>query len=353
MNFGIICEFNPFHKGHQYLIDSVKRDGDGVICVMSGNFVQRGEAAVYSKFERAETAVKNGADLVIELVTPCATLSAQGFAEAGVKLLESTGVCDAIAFGAECDDVAELKKLAEEIKEKDADIQKALAEGISYPAARQKIIGSPLLDAPNNILAIEYLSCTHLAPVAVKRIGKGHDTDDGEYSASEIRKHIADKASLQNCERAILYQLRTMSAEDFLRIDDVSEGLHNRIYEAVRTAKTLDELYDTIKTKRYTHARIRRIILRAYLGITKDTDKTPRYLRVLAMNGKGRELLASIKKSGNLPVITRYKDAKDIGGEVLAQFERECRYTDIWGLCCQTPLPCGTDETQKLIISKE
>ena len=353
MNWGIICEFNPFHGGHKYLIDSVKKDGDGVICVMSGSFVQRGEAAVYSKFDRAAEAVKNGADLVIELVTPCSTLSAQGFAEAGVALLESTGVCDALAFGAECDDVEELKKVADEIKARDAEIQETLKSGISYPAARRSVVDSPLLDTPNNILGIEYLSCTKLPAVAVKRIGKGHDSDDGEYSASEIRKHLADKACLENCESAVLYKLRTMSAEDFLQIDDVSEGLHNRIAEAVKTAGRLDELYDSIKTKRYTHARIRRIILRAYLGITKDTDKTPRYLRVLAMNEKGRDLLALIAKRGNLPVITRYKDAKECGGDVLAQFERECVYTDIWGLCCKTPLPCDFDKQNKLQIIKE
>ena len=353
MIWGIICEFNPFHKGHKYLIDSVKKDGDGVICVMSGSFVQRGEAAVYSKFERAAEAVRNGADLVIEMVTPCSTLSAQGFAESGVRLLESTGVCDSIAFGAECDDINELKRVADEIKARDDEIQKALKSGISYPAARRSVINSPLLDTPNNILGIEYLSCTELPAVAIKRIGKGHDSDDAEYSASEIRKTLTDKASLENCESAVLYKLRTMSAEDFLNIDDVSEGLHNRIFEAVKTAQSLDELYDSIKTKRYTHSRIRRIILRAYLGITKNTDKNPRYIRVLAMNEKGRDILALIGKNGKLPVITRYKDAKEHGGEVLAQFERECVYTDIWGLCCKTPVPCDSDKQNKLQFVKE
>ena len=352
MTFGIICEFNPFHKGHKYLIDSVKKDGDGVICVMSGSFVQRGEAAVASKFERARTAVENGADLVIELVTPCALKSAQGFAEAGVSLLESTGVCDAIAFGAECDDLNELLKVCDEIKAKDGEIKEALKSGLSYPAARKKVIGSDILDSPNNILAVEYLSCTNLDPVVVKRIGKGHDSDDAEYSASEIRKHMADKAELKNCEAAILYKLRTMSADDYANIEDVSEGLENRIAQAVKTAASLDELYDMIKTKRYTHSRIRRIILRTFLGITKDADDTPRYIRVLAMNGKGKELLAEIKRSSSLPVITRYKDAKALGGEVLAQFENECVYTDIFSLCFNPVRPCDEDKTQKLFIAQ-
>ncbi len=352
MNFGIICEFNPFHKGHKYLIDSVKGDGDGIICVMSSSFVQRGEAAVYTKFDRAETAVRNGADLVIELITPCAVQSAQGFAKAGVKLLESTGICGAIAFGAECDDVNELIRISEEIKDKDDEIKKALESGCSYPAARRSVINSPLLDTPNNILAVEYLSCTNLKPVIVKRIGKGHDSDDGEYSASEIRKHLTDKAQLKNCERAVLYKLRTMTESDFAEIEDVGEGLENRICEALKTAKNLDELYDSIKTKRYTHSRIRRIILRAYLGITKNTDCEPKYIRVLAMNDKGRDMLSEISVKGDLPIVTRYKEAKALTPDALAQFERECLYTDIHALCFDEPLPCCADKTHKLTVTK-
>ncbi|MBQ9518021.1 MAG: nucleotidyltransferase family protein [Eubacterium sp.] len=345
MNIGIICEFNPFHKGHKYLFDSVKGEGDRIICVMSGNFVQRGEAAAVSKFERAKTAVENGADLVLELVTPCATLSAQGFAQSGIKILENTGICDSIAFGAECDDVDALSAVCEEIRAKDSEIRAALADGCSYPAALRKAVDSPLLDSPNNILAIEYLTCTSLKPIAVKRIGGGHDSDDVDYSASAIRKTMAHKAELKNCERAVLYRLRTMSAEDFADIDDVSEGLENRIAEAVKTAANLDELYDNIKTKRYTHARIRRIILRAFLGITRETDREPRYLRVLAVGDNGKELLSEIGKNATLPVVTRYRDAKQAGGEVLTQFENECRYTDIYALCANEVLPCGEDMT--------
>ena len=347
---GIICEFNPFHKGHKYLIDTVKKDGAHVVCVMSGSFVQRGECAVYDKFSRAKTAIENGADLVIELPTECSALSAQGFAEAGVALLEATGICDSIAFGAECGNADELKKVADEIKAHDGEIKAELAKGVSYPTARQNVINSPLLDTPNNILAIEYLSCTDLKPLAVERIGKGHDSDDSEYSASAIRKTL-DKdsiADIYNIERAILCKLRTMSAEDFAKIDDVSEGLENRIIEAVKTAKSLDELYSMIKTKRYTHSRIRRIILRAFLGIDKTAPKKPLYIRILGFNEKGRELLRGMKKSAALPLITKYADAKSEGGKVLAAFERECVYTDIYNLCYKIPRDCGEDKTNRL-----
>ena len=348
MNLGIICEFNPFHKGHRHLFDSVKGSGDSIICVMSGNFVQRGNAACISKFERAQSAVENGADIVFEIVTPCSVQSAEGFAQSGVKLLESTGICDSVAFGAECGDVDALIEISRQIKAKDCEIKEAMKEGCSYPAALRKAVDSPLLDYPNNVLAIEYLSYTSLNPIAVKRIGGGHDSDDCEYSASAVRENMPDKADLKNCERAVLYKLRTMSADDFAKIADVNEGLENRIADAVKTATSLDELYDSIKTKRYTHARIRRIILRAFLGITRDTDSQPRYLRVLAMGENGADLLSEISRNSDLPVITKYKDAKKFGGDVLEQFENECRYSDIFALCAKEPLPCCEDMTFRL-----
>ena len=352
MNLGIICEFNPIHEGHKHLISTVKDENDAVICAMSGNFVQRGEFAVYDKFERAKSAIEAGADLVIEIPTLCSTLSAQGFAKAGVDILEATGICNAIAFGSECGNINELKRIANEIKEKDELIKAELAKGVSYPAARQNVIASPVLEGANDILAIEYISQTTLDTIAVKRIGKGHDSDDKAFSSSEIRKHLSldDISSLKNCEKAVLYKLRTMSEADFLNIDDVSEGLENRIVGALKTAKTLDELYDMIKTKRYTHSRIRRIILRAYLGITKDMPKNPQYLRVLAFNAKGRELLSEMKKRAVLPVITKYGDAKAQGEEARKLFELESQFTDIYNLGYKIPHPCEEEKTKQIYI---
>lgn len=350
MNFGIICEFNPFHKGHKHLIDSVKKnENDAIICAMSGNYVQRGESAIADKYTRAKIAVENGADLVIEIPTLCSTQSAQGYAKAGVKILESTGVCDALAFGAECDDIETLKAISKEIIEQDEDIKAELKNGLSYPAARKKVIGSDILDEPNNILAIEYLTYTTLDAVAIKRIGKGHDTDDEDYSASAIRAKMNpdDINSLKHCEKAILYKLRTMSADDFKKIEDVSEGLENRIVEAVKSSNSLDELYDSIKTKRYTHSRIRRIILRAYLGITEDMASEPKYLRILAFNARGRELLAEMKKTATMPIITKYGNA---GDEIKDLYDLECKFTDLYNLGYKTPKSCGTEQTQKVII---
>lgn len=350
MNFGIICEFNPMHKGHKHLISTIKGDNDAIICVMSGNYVQRGEMAVYNKYTRARKAVENGADLVIEIPTISSIQSAQGYAKAGVKIIEATGICDSIAFGVENDDIEKLKEIANEIIEKDDEIKAELEKGVSYPVARQNVIKSPLLDSPNNILAIEYLTYTKLNPVAVKRIGKGHDSDDSEYSASEIRKglDIDSIHSLKYVENAILYKLRTMTASDFAQIEDVSEGLENRIEACVKEATSLEQLYDGIKTKRYTHARIRRIILRAFLGITKNIDTEPKYLHILAFNDKGRELLAQMKKSSKMPIITKYGNIDD--NETKELFDLECRFTDIYNLACKDKKPCGQEQKSRVEI---
>lgn len=259
---------------------------------------------------------------------------------------------DRIAFGAECSDIDSLKAVADKIKDKEQEIREELKKGISYPAARKKVIDSPLLDTPNNILAIEYIKETKLPCCAVERIGKGHDSDDEIYSASEIRKGLAadEICTLKNCEIAVLSRLRGMTAEDFLKIEDVTEGLENRIAEAVKCSTSLEELYDNIKTKRYTHSRIRRIILKAYLGITKDYTESVPYIRILGFNDKGREILAKMKKAASLPIISRYGDTAVLDEYGRALFELECRCTDLYNLGYKKPLPCGTEQRSKVVI---
>lgn len=349
---GIICEFNPFHKGHRYLIETVKGENDGIVCVMSGNFVQRGEFAVYDKFTRAETALCNGADLVIELPCVYSLKSAEGFAKAGVQLLEATNLVEQIAFGAECDDISSLTATANKIKELDSKIKEELKKGISYPAARKNAVKSDLLDAPNNILAIEYIKAASIPCKAVKRIGKGHDTDDEIYSASAIRKTLDSNkiCTIRNCEKAVLAKLRTMCTDDFLKIEDVSEGLENRIVDAIRLSVNLDEIYDNIKTKRYTHSRIRRIILKAYLGITEDFCKSVPYIRILGFNSKGKEILSQIKKKADLPIISRHSDIADLDDYGKLLYELECRCTDLYNLGYSKPLPCGTEQKARIIV---
>lgn len=348
---GIVCELNPLHKGHKYLFETVKSTVvDAVVCCMSGNFVQRGEFAVQDKFTRAASALQNGADLVIELPAAYSTLSAEGFCKAGVDILESTGVVDRIAFGAENDDMAALRDIA--IKLKDPIIQKQIVlemkSGISFPVARNKVLDTDILNYPNNILAVEYLKAASLPCVAVKRIGGGHNSDDTDYSSSALRARMGKNSisSLVNCERAVLSKLRTMTPEDFLKIDGVTEGLENRITNAVRNSADLEELYSLIKTKRYPHSRIRRIILRAYLGIY-DFPESPPYLRILGFNEKGRQLLSDMKKSAKKPIITKLGDCS---AEILPYFERECAFTDLYNLGYKKPLPCGTEQRSQIVI---
>lgn len=349
MNIGVICEFNPFHKGHKYLLDKIKKEGDRVICVMSGNFVQRGEFAVYDKFERAKAALDGGADLVIELPTAVSTSSAEGFARGAVEILESLGCIDAIAFGAENDNLDELREIAIKLKDEQTQeqITAEMKSGISYPAARSRVLGTDILDSPNNILACEYLKFTSLPCIAVKRIGKGHDTDDEDYSASAIRLSLkqSEICSMANCEAAVLYRLRTMSKESLAKIEDVREGLENRIYNAARNATGLYSLYSLLATKRYPLARLKRIILRAYLGIEKS-ESAP-YIRLLGFNENGRELLSEIKEKSTLPIITKRADCNE---KQLEYFERECAYTDLYNLGFCPPRPCGTEQTSQIVI---
>lgn len=350
---GIICEFNPFHDGHKYLIDKIKQNGNSVICCMSGNFVQRGEFAVFDKFARTETALSGGADLVIELPSACAVLSAEGFAKSAVNLLKSTGIVDEIAFGAENDNINELKKIAVMLNDESikAAIINEMKKGIPYHTARKNILKTDLLDSPNNILACEYLRFADVPCRAVKRIGKGHDTDDELYSASAIRKTL-DKntiSSIKNCETAVLAKLRQMNKDNFRKIADVNEGLENRIYDAVRNAGSLDELYGLIKTKRYTLSRIRRIILRAYLGIDDNSAQAP-YIRILGFNSTGRDLLSEMKKTADLPIITKYSDCSNNTREY---FEKECLYTDLYNLGYKNPLPCGTEQRSRIVIRRD
>lgn len=348
---GIICEFNPFHQGHKYLIDCAKKQADGVVCVMSGNFVQRGEFAVYDKYTRAKAPLENGADLIIELPCAYSLMSAKGFAKYAGQILTGCKAVDSITFGAECDDGAKLKAAADKIKESDSLIKEKLKEGMSYPSARKLVVNDPVLDTANNILAIEYISEIDLPFYPVKRIGRGHDSDDELYSASQIRKSLDENqiCTLKNCETAVLAKLRTMTEDDFIEIDDVSEGLENRIVQAVRTSSSIEEIYDKIKTKRYTHSRIRRIILKSYLGITRRYTCDVPYIRILGFNDKGREILNMMSKKASLPVISRYADVKNLTPFGRELFELECRCTDLYNLGYKNPLPCGTEQRSKIV----
>ena len=376
----IISEYNPFHYGHKYMIDKVRKEGaDHVMAVMSGNYTQRGDTAVFDKFSRAECALQNGVDLVVELPTRFALIPAEGFARGAVEIILALGCADMLAFGSESGDISALKEASGAIDyvTKTEEFAKEIKRGSSYPAALHKTLAqfytkdvSEVIDSPNNTLAIEYLNAldnagSGIEPFTVKRIGARHDSGEQDVytSASSIRKMIhsgenyskyaplvnVPASDISKLEPAILAKLRSMRKDDFERIFDCAGGLGERLYKAVRHGGSLSEIYFLTKTKRYTLARIRRAVLCAFLDIDKSFALEPsRYVRILGMNSKGKEILSAVKCS--LPVDTSLKALSKTSKEAARQAIFEARCTDIYQLAFEKPRPCGTDYTTKPII---
>ena len=372
---GIISEYNPFHSGHALHIAETKRllgDGGGVVCVMSGNFVQRGEPAVFRKHARAKAAVLSGADLVLENPAPWALSSAERFAEGGVSLLASLGICTHISFGSENGDIETLIKCAEVASSEEGRELTAIAlkNGASYAAARSqamKLLGADgeVFGSPNDTLAVEYLRAVKklgapLSPIAVKRRGAGHDeqvkgeTASGAYlrsalfsgedisglvpvSALDIYRDELDAGrgpvSWAAMENSVMARLRGMTEADFAALPDATEGLDRRMCRAAKTEPDLQSFLFAVKTKRYVLSRIRRMLTAAYLGITaEDSAGKPPYARVLAANETGLKILREIGKKGTIPVLTKPAEAKDFYGRARRIFEIESYATDLYTL---------------------
>lgn len=360
---GIVAEYNPFHVGHARHLALTRQSAgaDAVIVVcMSGHWVQRGDCAVADKWSRAAAAVRFGADLVVELPTPCAMASAETFARGAVDLLAAAGI-DALSFGCEAPDVTTLRSLADALNSPgfDAAVAPLMARGLSYPAARQQAAealldrsSAGLLAFPNNNLAVEYLRClpAHIAPLPIRRAGV-HDAplpDPENPSAASIRALLrrgenADRYlpspwqgpvyDLKYLERAILARLRRLTVPELERLPDSGDGLAQRLWRAAQTAGSLDGLWAGAKTKRLTHARLRRLTLRAALGIGSPP---PECLRVLAMTRRGAGHLSTLKQTCKPPIITKPAQHKDL-------LAAEASLTDQFSLCLEAPLPCGEE----------
>ena len=369
----VISEFNPFHNGHKYLVDKIKSEyADCVVAIMSGNFVQRGDIAITDKFERAQAALDNGCDLVVELPTTFALSSAQRFAQGGVAIANALGA-DILCFGAENDDISLLCKVADAFDDEtfNENLKELLNNGEYYPKAvslsMEKTFGknfSDILSTANNTLAIEYIKAlkgTKLSPVAIKREGAQHDceeTSSNIASATHIRNliregkdcssftnmKIEDFTDIKKLETVILYRLRTMTPDELSNLPDVSEGLHNRIADCANSSNSLEELFDKLKTKRYTLARLRRTVMYALLNITKDDMKMKvSYIRVLGMNNNGAKLL----KNASLPLICKYpQDVKALSNKAQKQFSIDLKAGKVFSLCRKEPY----NELKKRII---
>ena len=376
MAVAVICEFNPFHNGHRFLLGKAKElTGEPVLAVMSGSFTQRGEVALCSKFERAEAALKGGADLVAELPAVYAVSCAERFARGGVNISKMFGCVNYLAFGCEDDDIDLLKTaaFAGENPEVNAIIAEQMNSGSYYPKAYEyavrQVCGGEVADVltkPNNILAVEYIRAlrgTDIKPLPIKRVGAEHDSDgaDGIYaSASYIRKLLRGGKSAEKLlpyvpseitypeklDRALLYKLRNMNAEQLRALPEVGEGLENRILSAARKFGTAEEVIDEVKTKRYTRSRICRILTCALLGITEELQtKTADYARVLGFTDEGGKMLkACIGK-----VITSAAKAENLGSDTAELLAADIRATDTAALAYENVKPCGADYLTKIV----
>ena len=408
---GIVAEYNPFHTGHAYQIACTRErlgEDSAVAAVMSGNWVQQGDCAIADKWTRARLALMGGVDLVLELPTVWAASTAESFARGAVDILESCGVVDALSFGSECGRIEELKQVAQCLNSPEyGEAVRALAnEGATFAACRQRAVSSllgedlgSLLSKPNNNLGVEYMRAlsaigSKIEPMTVLRQGAAHNSvtgvivrqADGTYrtgpahmemprfvSATQLRMDIQEGywdaaqpylpeggrailegstvslPSLEQVGRVMLSRMRTMTAGDWAQLPDsgAAEGLPQRLERAGRSCTGMAEFFDLVKTKRYTRARLDRLVLWAYLGLkAADVPEKPPYIRVLGFNERGREVLRQMKERAALPVITKPAHARRLAPECRALFELEGRCTDLYDLCLGTiPVP-GREWTQ-------
>lgn len=375
---GIIAEYNPFHNGHLYHVEESRRltGAEVVVCVMSGNFLQRGQMAIADKWERAEAAVRCGADLVVELPTVFACNSAPYFAEGAVEILENLGV-DYISFGSESGNIDDLKNISEEISQNTIEslIKEKVKEGLAYPRARREAFGqvfgdekAAILDSPNNILAIEYLKAMKKAtPVTVCRKGPGyHDlnVDEELASATAIRYLMEEQkdvtglmpeASAEIIQKSkkpsmnLLFDLirHKILVSDGAELDKIpagGEGLGNKAKNIIRTVSSYEQLVEELKSKRYTRTRINRFLMQMLLAV-EAMEGYNKYIRVLAFNDKGSAYLKQVKKSGEcgLPIITNIN--KDLEGNpsILTTVNKDILASDLYNLASGRDLYANSD----------
>lgn len=374
---GIICEYNPLHLGHQKQLNHLKAQGHAVVCLMSGNFVQRGQPAILNKTVRARAAIECGADLVLELPVTAALSSAEGFAAGGVAILAR--LCDGLCFGAENAGCSSLMDTAQALLSPDFSplLRKKLEKGLSFPAARQAALAemgldTALLEKPNNILAVEYCKAilaqnADLIPLPIVRGGDYHDTQahPEDPSATAVRQlmvagqdylaflpgkaqPVVAKAAihtLQQGEKAMLAHLRTMTDAEFKALPYGSEGLWRKFMHACRAENSLEEIIAVTKSKRYTRTRIDRMAMCAFLGLTAADMAAPvPYCRVLAFNDRGRAILNEAKDSGffvNIGTDTRHPYQ-----------ELEWRVSSLYGLFADIPEAPDAEEKYRVYYQR-
>jgi len=383
----VICEYNPFHGGHAYLFEKIREKFGGdtaILCIMSGNFTQRGEAAIIPKTARAAAAVDGGADLVLELPFPYSCSSAERFARAGVHIATSLGCVDTLAFGAECGDADILTALAKRLESPDfqnayfaADASLGSAEKTEavYRALFGNDEGLAVLRRPNNLLGVEYIRAilrenAEITPFAIERMGADHDAvlsekedefpsgksireallcgDDSPlsrlpaYSAEQIKSTISARKSLADNELLMNYLLmhyRLSPKENLEEADGMKGGLAGRVLRAAREASDGADFFARLRTKKYTDAFLRRALLTGVFSLTRENLNTPpSYTQLLAMSEKGQALLRRIRKSVAISVLTKPGDADKLPPPAYEQSFLSMRADSLYAALFRVPL---------------
>lgn len=376
---GVVCEYNPFHNGHARQIAEIRgRYGSDctLVCLMSGNFVQRGEPAVFSKEIRAEAALRCGADLVLELPVTVALSSAEGFAAGGVEILNAVG-CRVLSFGSECGDAESLMRAAKlHLRpEFDEGLRQNLSTGCSYPAAREMTLrrmgAGDVVSRPNDILGVEYckailrqncsmeimtlnrggdyhaLKLDRLAPSATAlraAMETGADWSACVPAALQSLYDTAVRFTLRAGERAVLARVRTLPDSAFQTLPFGSEGLWSRLMKSCRSCAGVEELLNAAKSKRYTRTRLQRMLICACLGLTAaDLALKPPYVRILGFTRRGREL---IRKNRDLGLLVNAGQTPPEPG----YYAKECAASDFFGLFAEgEALPCGREQRLRVL----
>ena len=401
----IVAEYNPFHNGHLYHLQKSKKmlNPDYSICIMSGNFCERGDTSIIDKWSKTESALRCGFDLVIELPVVYSISSAENFAEGSLKIL---GAFDNVilSFGTECGDLDALNNIAnvlyDEPKEFSTILTHELSKGLSYPKARENALllylndvrkYANILSNPNNILGIEYLKAikrlkSKVTPFTIKRIDAGYNSlkiKDRLASGTAIRNLIKNNEDVKKLmptpsfnilsdniahgkivndihvfEKEIIYTLRKMSLQEISNLQDVNEGLENSIKQAANSCNNLEDLINSVKSKRYTRSRIQRILLYSILNITKkdiqDSYKAKPYIRVLGVSKHGKSLLSQISNSkSKYTVVTSVKKFMDINNNRVLKnmLEKDILASNIYTLGYEYDSKSNLDYTKKLIIN--
>ena len=361
-NYAVICEYNPFHFGHEYQISKIKENGGTVTCIMSGDFCQRGEAAAADKYARARMAVMGGADLVLELPFPYSAAGAEKFAFGGVDIMSRLGYIDALSFGSECGDAELIRRTAENTLS--AEFARALSEALAenknkpygtvYFDTYARIFGEGVFGGSNNILGVAYASeiikkglATELT--TVKRSGEEYNGGGAGFASASTVRSLIEKSGVASvsdmlpaysleilgkeekerrlCRSEKLFPvfasfLRMSEAEDIARFAENDISLAPRLIKAGADARSIEELYSLAVTKKYSLSHVKRALLFAYFGVTDALlSERPAYTVLLAANETGRTLLSRAKKSAEIPIITKPANYEKYGDDVKKAFE--------------------------------